>query len=245
MRDMKLYRELAEWWPLVSTPSDYQGEAELYRDLLVAASGTRPVEVLELGCGGGNNASHMKRWFTMTLVDISPDMLAVSRALNPECPHLLGDMRTVRLGRTFDAVFVHDAVMYMLDESELRAALATAAAHTRPGGVCVIVPDATAETVHHGTHHGGHDDAASGRSVRYLEWTMPPAPGATFQEVHFVFILKECDGNVRVIHDEHRFGRFPRATWLRLLDEVGFAVTVHPLAHEDGATNEAFVGVKR
>ncbi len=33
-----------------------------------------------------------------------------SRELNPDCEHVLGDMRTLRLGRTFDAVFVHDAV---------------------------------------------------------------------------------------------------------------------------------------
>jgi hypothetical protein len=40
----------------------------------------------------------------MTLVDLSEEMLVVSRQLNPECQHHQGDMRTVRLGRTFDAV---------------------------------------------------------------------------------------------------------------------------------------------
>jgi hypothetical protein len=48
-----------------------------------------------------------------------------------------------------------------------------------------------------------------------------------------------------VVHDHHRFGRFPRATWLRLLADVGFAVTVHPLGHGGAVTNEAFVGVRR
>ncbi|MHC4615594.1 MAG: class I SAM-dependent methyltransferase, partial [Planctomycetota bacterium] len=57
--------------------------------------------VLELGSGGGNNASHLKKWFDMTLVDLSPHMLEVSRALNPECSHQQGDMRTVRLGTLF------------------------------------------------------------------------------------------------------------------------------------------------
>ena len=65
--------------------------------------------------GGGNNAWHLRRHFTMTLVDRSEEMLAVSRRLNPGCEHVAGDMRDVRLGRTFDAVFVHDAVAYMLD----------------------------------------------------------------------------------------------------------------------------------
>ncbi len=81
----------------------------------------------------------------MTLVDLSEDMLAVSRELNPECEHLPGDMRTVRLGRTFDAVFVHDAIEYMTTEADLRQAIATAYEHCRPGGVAVLVPDDIAE----------------------------------------------------------------------------------------------------
>jgi hypothetical protein len=38
-------------------------------------------------------------------------MLALSMTVNPECEHIEGDMRTLRLGHTFDAVFLHDAVM--------------------------------------------------------------------------------------------------------------------------------------
>lgn len=66
-------------------------------------------EILELGCGGSNNAYHLKGSYQMTLTDLSESMLAVSRQLNPECTHLQGDMRVLRLGMTFDAVFVHDA----------------------------------------------------------------------------------------------------------------------------------------
>jgi len=35
-------------------------------------------------------------------------MLELSRTINPELEHLVGDMRTIRLGRTFDAVLIHD-----------------------------------------------------------------------------------------------------------------------------------------
>ena len=59
----------------------------------------------------------------MTLVDRSAGMLAVSQRLNPECEHVLGDMRTVRLNRLFDAVLIHDAIMYMLSLADLLQAL--------------------------------------------------------------------------------------------------------------------------
>ncbi len=110
---MKLYDELAEWWPLFSAPADYAEEAAFFARVLAGACKPAPRTVLELGSGGGNNALYLKSQFEMTLVDLSPQMIAVSRALNPECEHREGDMRSVNLGRTFDAVFIHDAISYM------------------------------------------------------------------------------------------------------------------------------------
>ena len=98
----RLYSDLAAWWPLISPPDEYTEEAAFAARLLGQAA--RPVqEVLELGSGGGHNAVHLKQRFRLTLVDLSADMLAVSRRLNPECAHQQGDMRTLQLGRTFDA----------------------------------------------------------------------------------------------------------------------------------------------
>ena len=95
---------------------------------------------------------------------------------NPECEHVQGDMRTLRLGRTFDAVFVHDAVAYLTTERELAATIETAVSHTKPGGVALFVPDAVRDSFEPGTSHGGHD-GPDGRALRYLEWR--PTPNRT------------------------------------------------------------------
>ena len=238
----QLYYDISEWWPVISPPSEYAEEAELYVEMIQAAAG-RPVrEVLELGSGGGNNASHMKRSFALTLVEPSDGMREMSRQLNPECTHLPGDMRDVRLGRTFDAVFVHDAVMYMTTEDELRAALQTVAAHLAPGGVALVAPDVTRETFSEATDHGGGEDE-SGRQARYLEWTLLPEPDGTTYTVHYAFLLREPDGSVRVAHDVHVEGLFPRATWLQLFDEVGLVATLVPRTIE-GAEYDSFVAVR-
>ena len=235
----RLYGDLAGWWQAISPPSEYAEEAALYVEMIRDAA-SRPVRnVLELGSGGGNNASHMKRHFGMTLVEPSDGMRGLSRRLNPECEHLPGDMRTVRVGRRFDAVFVHDAVMYMTTEGDLRAALATVAEHLAPGGAALVAPDATAETFSESTEHGGGEDAG-GRRARYLEWTLPPAPGGTSFETHYAFLLQEPDGAVRVAHDVHRGGLFPRATWLRLFREVGLAAELAPRTIE-GEEYDAFI----
>lgn len=111
----EMYTQLASWWPLISPPEDYAEEAALYHQILLEYAVYPPKSLLELGCGGGNNASYLKKNYSMTLVDLSHGMLDVSRKLNPECIHVLGDMRTVRLETEYNAVLIHDAIMYMTD----------------------------------------------------------------------------------------------------------------------------------
>jgi SAM-dependent methyltransferase len=217
---MKLYGELSEWWPTFSTPAEYREEAEFFRRALIESGDPAPTRVLELGSGGGNSAFHLKKRFAMTLVDLSPHMLAVSRALNPECEHLEGDIRTVRLGKTFDAVFVHDAICHMTTEADLRAVMQTAYEHLRPGGVAIFVPDFVRETFVENTDHGGNDTDRG--SVRFLQWTTDPDRRDTNYLVDFAILIRDLQGQTRLVHDRHVYGLFPRATWRRLLREVGF-----------------------
>jgi SAM-dependent methyltransferase len=234
-----LYGELAGWWHLLSDPADYADEAATVRRLLSEFS-TRPVRtLLELGSGGGNNASHLKAHYSLTLVDRSTAMLAVSESLNPECEHIEGDMRVIRLGRLYDAVFIHDAIMYMTTEADLRRAMATASAHCRGGGVTILVPDCTRETFRPETRHGGHD--GEDRALRYLEWTYDPDPSDTTYLCDFAYLLRQADGQVRAVHDRHVMGLFGRGVWLRLLEEAGFEAHTVP----DQYGREIFIGVKR
>lgn len=239
---LRMYADLAGWWPLLSAPEDYAEEAAFYRRALLDAS-SRPVRtVLELGSGGGNNASHLKAHFRLTLVEPSPGMRAVSEALNPECEHVEGDMRTVRLGRVFDAVFVQDAVCYMTTEADLRRAAETAFVHCAPGGAALFAPDHVRETFRPSTEHGGHD-GADGRGLRYLAWTRDPDPEDTTYLVDYAFLLREADGTVRVAHDRHVEGLFARADWLRVLAGAGFEPTVVPFTHpEIDRPLDVFVG---
>jgi trans-aconitate methyltransferase len=236
----KLYDELAEWWPLLSHPDDYEEEAGVFIDAIKATSRRETRDVLELGSGGGNNASFMKKHFEMTLVDLSPGMLDVSRRLNPECDHVQGDMRDVRLGRMFDAVFVHDAVTYMATEGDLLRAIVTAAEHVAPGGVALFVPDETTENFRPGTDNGGHD--GDGRAMRYLEWHTP-ATGTTAQTL-MVYVMREGD-RITVEHEVWTYGLFPRATWLRLIADAGLEPIAlpYPLSEFD-VPHELFAGVK-
>ncbi len=238
----RLYSDLASWFHLLTAPEDYAEEAEFYRRVLVEAC--NPQTLLELGSGGGNNASHLKAHFQMTLTDLSPQMLAISRTLNPELDHIEGDMRTVRLGRGFDAVFIHDAVAYITSLDDLRLVMETAFVHCRAGGAVLIAPDNVREMFRPSTKHGGHD--GDGRGMRYIEWAWDPDASDTTYVTHFAYLLREADGSVRVEHDVHVTGLFDHADWLRLLSDAGFQPRAIPseVSGAEPAGCDVFLGVK-
>ena len=240
-----MYDELASWWPLLSAPAEYEEEAAFYSSALVAACERPPRTLLELGSGGGNNASHLKARFEMVLVEPSAAMRTISRDLNPECEHVPGDMRTVRLGRQFDCVFVHDAVCYMTTESDLRRAIETAFVHCAPGGAALFSPYFVRENFRSSTDCGGHDSPTHG--MRYLEWTWDPDPSDTTYLADYAYLMRTPDGTVRVEHDRHVEGLFGRADWLRFLSEAGFEARAVPFEHSElePGSHEVFVARRR
>ena len=215
----RLYADLAPWWPLISPPEEYVDEILRLRRALARADGEVRT-LLELGSGGGHVASHLAD-LQRTLVDIAEPMLAQSRLLNPTAEHIVADMRTIRLERTFDAVLIHDAVDYHVTADDITAALTTARAHLRPGGVVVLAPDHLAETFAPRTDCGGVD-APDGRGARFMGWSWDPDAGDTTIRTEYAFMLREADGTTRVVHETHVTGLFPRQVWRDLLVGAGF-----------------------
>jgi SAM-dependent methyltransferase len=234
-----LYSDLVPWYRLIDPVEDHAAEAAAYQAALERAASPRPETLLELGAGAGHNAFHLKRRFRCTLTDPSEAMLALSRQTNPECDHVIGDMRSLRLDRQFDAVLVHDAVMYMTSEDDLAAAIATAFIHTRPGGAAVFAPDALRESF----SEGGDTFAAKEgeRALRGLDWSWDPDPGDDTFVTDYVFLLRE-GGVVTAVHDRHVEGLFTTAAWRRILSGAGYLVDMFTRPLDDaGETDEVFI----
>jgi SAM-dependent methyltransferase len=247
--EYRLYRELAGWWPLISPLEEYAADAASVTRVFSAAS--LPVRtVLDLGSGGGHVAWYLKSEFRVTLVDLSTEMLAVSAEVNPECEHVRGDMLTIRLGRAFEAVLVHDAVDYVTTEAELLKVAQTAFAHCRPGGVAVFAPDHLADTFQPGTGGGGGSDD-SGRQASFRERTWDPDPADEWIESEYEFTLRAADNRVQVVREVHRLGAFRQSTWLRVLAAVGFdpepgnVATAYAGPSGAGGLRNLFVGHRR
>jgi SAM-dependent methyltransferase len=240
---MRLYSDLAPWFHLLTHPKDYVEEAEFIARVLDAVAEGEVRTVLELGSGGGNNASHLKGRFELTLTDVSQEMLELSRSLNPECEHIHGDLRALRLGREFDAVLAHDAISYMASEDDLSAAIETAAVHLRPGGAALFLPDATRETFGEGVETGGHD-GDDGRSLRYLHWTRDDDPEDDTYQVDFVVLTREPGQPTRVVHELHVEGLFSEVVWRLLLEGAGLEPVEHGVDDPHAGEHAVFAARK-
>ena len=123
--------------------------------------------VLKLGFCGSDSASHLKARAHLTLTDIAPAMLALSATLNPECEHIAGDMRTLRLDRAFDAVLLHDEVTYMTTKLTSGPPWSHRTPPSGPVAWCILLPDFAAPVA------PARDEA---RRARWLRRTVPPLP---------------------------------------------------------------------
>ena len=240
---MRIYDDLTPWYRLIDPPADHEDEATVYARALSGAVTGPARTLLELGAGAGHNALFMKRQFQCTLTDISPKMQALCYELNPGCEHLQGDMRSLRLNREFDAVFVHDAVCYMTSLDELAKVAGTAFIHTRGGGAALFAPDYVRERFAETTSLLSADDGT--RSMRGVEWAWDPDQDDTRYLVEYTFLLRDGE-TVSAATDHHVEGLFSIAEWTAVLESAGFAVTLieRPL-DEDGQTDRIFLCVKR
>ena len=242
-----LYTDLVSFYHLIDPLEDHKDEGHEYGSVLLEAVGDA-TRLLELGSGAGHGAYYIKTKFEkVTLADLSGSMLGRSKELNPDCEHILGDMRDIRLPTSYDAVLIHDAISYITTPSDLRATLDTVYHHLRLGGAALLVPDTVKEDFKEGYEdHAGDDEH---RSLRCLSWSHDPNPADDIQQVDYAFLLRE-NGVVKAVHDVHTCGLFSLQTWTELCHEAGFETKIVERSlpeeyTEHGYTDKMFLCIKR
>ena len=237
----RLYSELAPWWPLLSDRDTLAEEAEHLIALFDEAHGSPIGSLLELGSGGGGLASHVDPDREVILTDLSAEMLAVCKANNPTRDCIAGDMRTLRLNRRFEAVLIHDAVMYLTSEADLQAAFNTAAAHLAVGGVLLVVPDVVHENFQERAVSGG----SVGRpGVQIMEWHWDPDPTDTTHRLDVSVLYRDDSGAMKSMHESHTLGLFPTSTFIRCLINAGLT-PIDGLIWDETLMPEVFGAQKR
>jgi len=95
--------------------------------------------ILDLGCGTGEPLARYLTagGFNVTGVDAAPAMIAICRQRFPESTWIEADMRTLALGRRFDAIIAWDSFFH-LDHDEQRAMFPIFQRHIAPEGLLLF-----------------------------------------------------------------------------------------------------------
>lgn len=143
---MSAFEDYSRYYDLLYQDKDYRAEAS-YVISLIRQHCSTAIDVLEMGSGTGMHAVMLAdAGFQVHGVDLSADMLkrahercrAQSAELQQRLDFALGDARTYRADRHFDAVVsLFHVFSYQTTNADLASAFQTAAIHLRPGGVLV------------------------------------------------------------------------------------------------------------
>jgi len=139
-----LFGRYADFYDALYADKNYAAECD-FLEHVFAEHGLGPgASVLDLGSGtGGHDIPLSLRGYAVLGVDRSVEMvehaLEKAAAAGADVDFQVGDVRSVTLGRTFDAVVSMFAVVgYQLTNHDLARMFATARKHLEPGGLFVF-----------------------------------------------------------------------------------------------------------
>jgi SAM-dependent methyltransferase len=142
---MTPFGEYSAYYDVLYQDKDYPAESSYVIDL-IRRSSTRAKEIVDFGCGTGTHALLLSEaGYEVTGVDRSEAMLQIAQtkftANQDQCRVKLvkGDIREIRLGRTFDvAVSLFHVLSYQTKNDDVINTIRTFAKHLPPGGLLIF-----------------------------------------------------------------------------------------------------------
>ncbi len=218
----RLYNDLAWLWSIWEDVEEYRKESELFARLIKQYARIKVRSLLDMGCGGGKNAFHLKRHFRVTGIDKSEAMLSNAKRQNPDCSFYLADMRNLNLKQQFDSVFINDSILYMTTKKDLLKAFKSAYKHLRAGGVMITYPDECKERFEQ-NETTLWTSKTNDMDITFIENQYDPHLKDDTFEKTLIYLIRK-NGKLRIEHDSHVCGLFALDVWRRSLKQAGFEV---------------------
>ncbi|RSM71595.1 SAM-dependent methyltransferase [Kibdelosporangium aridum] len=114
--------------------------ARLAETILHDHLGRQPDSLLDIGCGTGRDLEYLAKHITdVAGVDHQQAMIDYARRRRPEIEFHVEDMRTLRLGRTFEAITCFGyALANVHANRDIDKVMATYASHSQPDTVLIL-----------------------------------------------------------------------------------------------------------
>ncbi|MFX1482814.1 MAG: class I SAM-dependent DNA methyltransferase [Promethearchaeota archaeon] len=232
------YSQLAQYYDDIYTELDYEGAAHKIHALVQKYKTTQGNNLLDVACGTGAHILYLKDRYNPVGLDLSEEMLEVARKKCPDVEFVQGNMTSFDLGQKFDVITcLFGSIGYLTTQNELADAISTFSRHMFSGGVLIIEPIFTRETVRAGFMGISCLDLPD---IKIARVNVSRIEG-DLAYLDFNFLIATKERGVEHFIDPSPMGIFPRDTYISLMEKNGFNTDfVEPGLMKEGL----FVGVK-
>ena len=235
-----MFGRSAHVYDLLYSFKDYEAEA---RDLVALIRGRDPDarSLLDVACGTGKHLELLRASFPdVAGVDLDEGLLAIARQRLPDVPLTMADMRTVDVGRTFDAVTcLFSSVGYLCDAGELASAIGRMAAHLAPGGVLVVDGWVRPDAWWPGTHVQALAETADGVAAARVARTWREGDRSVLD---MRYLIATADDGFAQERERHELTLFTDAEYRRAFEAASLEPEVVPSPMQD---RDRYVAIAR
>lgn len=119
----------------------YRRESERAHLIIERHKQSQGNDLLDVGCGTGAHAEHLRQWYSVEGLDLSRSQLSIARGRLPDLVFHLADMTEFDLKKSYDVVTcLFNSLAHILTLKQLAQAVKSMTNHLRPGGILLIEP---------------------------------------------------------------------------------------------------------
>ena len=240
MADHSPYVQLAELYdPLfLALGKDYLAESQQLVEIIGQYKGSQGNDLLDIGCGTGEHIRYLRSHYRVTGVDASSEMLAMATRKNPGVRFLHQDMIDLQIDQCFDVVIcLFSAIGYLVSKDGLEKAIRKAGLHLRTGGVLVVEPWYSPESISDALDLAEFGEREGIKACRMRQTTVH---GRTASNTSHVSVSQ--NGQVRYHVSHHVFGLYSRQDYLEAYEQAG--IEMCSMSH-DLSGRGLYVGIKK
>jgi SAM-dependent methyltransferase len=217
------WTKLARYYDKIHQRRNYEKDVD-FLEKIFRKHGLKVRDILDVACGTGAHAALLvKRGYNVVGVDLNEEMLNIARRKVKNVAFVKGDMRRLKLDRTFDTVIcMFNSIAYNQTLSELRKTLSGFREHLKPRGIVVFDTAFLRENFVHGNRGvTGYDDD----ELTIARFSFSGKSGKKGRLTFSYLIREGNDFNYK--RDVHEFGLFSLSEIIRAMRKAGFTAEVY------------------
>ncbi|MFW9810604.1 MAG: class I SAM-dependent DNA methyltransferase [Candidatus Thorarchaeota archaeon] len=235
----EFYSRLGRYYDQFYVHIDYEGNSRRLHEIIQRFKKSRGNSLLDVACGTGTHIKHLKDWYHPTGLDLVESMLEVAKEKCPDIEFFQGNMTDFDLGRMFDVITcLFGSIGYLTERNDLENAIASFSRHTEQGGILVIEPMFTKESVREGSIGITSLDLPD---IKISRVNSTQIEGAVAY-LNFHFLIATRENGVEHFIDPSPMSIFSRDLYISLMEKHGFETEfLEPGLMKEGL----FLGVKQ